>query len=159
MTNKYKKEIEDINRRVYGNMRIKRLKDIAKGKHGLLNVDHYTKANKNELVERLVKGKQLEDENKNTILKYGQDQGLKLNASSSKKTLIEKIRNPKLEDLNNKRLRNLADKGGVPLRSQMTDGQIIQRLRNPDAYYNKTSLGRLARNNNIEFPRNISLQE
>ena len=158
MTNKYKKEIEDINRRVYGNMRIKRLKDIAKGKHGLLNVDHYTKANKNELVERLVKGKQLEDENKNTILKYGQDQGLKLNASSSKKTLIEKIRNPKLEDLNNKRLRNLADKGGVPLRSQMTDGQIIQRLRNPDAYYNKTSLGRLARNNNIEFPRNISLQ-
>ena len=158
MTNKYKKEIEDINRKVYGNMRIKRLKDIAKGKHGLLNVDHYTKANKNELVERLVKGKQLEDENKNTILKYGQDQGLKLNASSSKKTLIEKIRNPKLEDLNNKRLRNLADKGGVPLRSQMTDGQIIQRLRNPDAYYNKTSLGRLARNNNIEFPRNISLQ-
>ena len=158
MTNKYKKEIEDINRRVYGNMRIKRLKDIAKGKHGLLNVDHYTKANKNELVERLVKGKQLEDENKNTILKYGQDQGLKLNASSSKKTLIEKIRNPKLENLNNKRLRNLADKGGVPLRSQMTDGQIIQRLRNPDAYYNKTSLGRLARNNNIEYPRNISLQ-
>ena len=40
----------------------------------------------------------------------------------------------------------------------MTDEQIIQRLRNPDAYYNKTSLGRLARNNNIEFPRNISLQ-
>ena len=94
MTNKYKKEIEDINRRVYGNMRIKRLKDIAKGKHGLLNVDHYTKANKNELVERLVKGKQLEDENKNTILKYGQDQGLKLNASSSKKT-YRKNKKPK----------------------------------------------------------------
>ena len=158
MTNKYKKEIEDINRKVYGNMRIKRLKDIAKGKHGLLNVDHYTNANKHELIERLVKGKQLEDENKNTILKYGQDQGLKLNASSSKKTLIKKIRNPKLEDLNSKRLRNLADKGGVPLKSQMTDKQIIQRLRNPDAYYNKTSLERLARNNNIEFPRNISLQ-
>ena len=158
MTNKYKKEIEDINRKVYGNMRIKRLKDIAKGKHGLLNVDHYTNANKHELIERLVKGRQLEDENKNTILKYGQDQGLKLNASSSKKTLIKKIRNPTLEDLNNKRLRELADKGGVPLRSQMTDKQIIQRLENPDAYYNKTSLERLARNNNIEFPRNISLQ-
>ena len=159
MTNKYKKEIEDINRKVYGSKTVKRLKEIAKSKkHGLLNVDHYTKANKNELVERLVKGKQLEDENKNTILKYGQDQGLKLNASSSKKTLIKKIRNPKLEDLNSKRLRNLADKGGVPLRSQMTDKQIIQRLRNPDAYYNKTSLGRLARNNNIEFPLNISLQ-
>ena len=156
MTNKYKKEIEDINRKVYGNMRIKRLKDIAKGKHGLLNVDHYTKANKNELVERLVKGKQLEDENKNTILKYGQDQGLKLNASSSKKTLIEKIKNPKLEDLNNKRLRNLADKGGVPLRSQMTDKQIIQRLRNPTDYYTVESLKRLARNNNIDVRRNIS---
>ena len=159
MTNKYKKEIEDINRKVYGSKTVKRLKEIAKSKkHGLLNVDHYTKANKNELVERLVKGKQLEDENKNTILKYGQDQGLKLNASSSKKTLIKKIRNPTLENLNSKRLRNLADKGGVPLRSQMTDKQIIQRLRNPDAYYNKTSLERLARNNNIEFPRNISLQ-
>ena len=155
MTNKYKKEIEDINRKVYGNMRIKRLKDIAKGKHGLLNVDQYTKANKNELVERLVKGKQLEDENKNTILKYGQDQGLKLNASSSKKTLIEKIRNPKLEDLNNKRLRNLADKWGVPLRSQMTDKQIIQRLRNPTDYYTVESLKRVARNNNIEVRRNI----
>ena len=159
MTNKYKKEIEDINRKVYGSKTVKRLKEIAKSKkHGLLNVDHYTKANKNELVERLVKGKQLEDENKNTILKYGQDQGLKLNASSSKKTLIKKIRNPTLENLNSKRLRNLADKGGVPLRSQMTDKQIIQRLRNPDAYYNKTSLERLARNNNIEFPLNISLQ-
>ena len=158
MTNKYKKEIEDINRKVYGNMRIKRLKDIAKGKHGLLNVDHYTNKDKDLLIERLVKGKQLEDENKNTILKYGQDQGLKLNASSNKKTLIKKIRNPKLEDLNSKRLRNLADKGGVPLRSQMTNKQIIQRLENPDAYYTKTSLERLARNNNIEFPRNISLQ-
>ena len=157
MTNKYKKEIEDKNRRVYGSKTVKRLKEIGK-KRGLLNVDHYTKADKNELVERLVKGKQLEDENKNTILKYGQDQGLKLNASSSKKTLIKKIKNPELEDLNKKRLRNLADKGGIPLRSQMTDKQIIQRLRNPDAYYNKTSLERLARNNNIEFPRNISLQ-
>ena len=159
MTNKYKVQIQDMNRRIYGAKKINELKRIAKKpKHGLLNVDHYTNANKHELIERLVKGKQLEDENKNTILKHGQDQGLKLNASMSKKTLIKKIRNPKLEDLNNKRLRNLADKGGVPLRSQMTDGQIIQRLKNPDAYYNKTSLERLARNNNIEFPRNISLQ-
>ena len=153
------KEIQNMNRRIYGAKKINELKRIAKKpKHGLLNVDHYTNANKHELIERLVKGRQLEDENKNTILKHGQDQGLKLNASMSKKTLIKKIRNPKLEDLNNKRLRDLADKGGVPLRSQMTDGQIIQRLRNPDAYYNKTSLERVARNNNIEFPRNISLQ-
>ena len=160
MTNKYKVQIQDMNRRIYGAKKIKELKRIAKKpKHGLLNVDHYTNANKHELIERLVKGKQLEDENKNTILKYGQDQGLKLNASMSKNTLIKKIRNPKLEDLNNKRLRDLADKGGVPLRSQMTDGQIIQRLKNPYAYYNKTSLERVARNNNIKFPRNISLQE
>ena len=158
MTNKYKKEREDINRRVYGSKTITKLKEIAKNKHGLLNVDHYTNANKKELIERIVKGKQLEDENKNTLLKHGQDQGLKLNASMSKKTLIKKIRNPKLEDLNNKRLRDLADKGGVPLRAQMTDGQIIQRLKNPDAYYNKISLERIARNNNIRFPRNISLQ-
>ena len=40
----------------------------------------------------------------------------------------------------------------------MTDNAIIQRLKNPDAYYNKTSLERVARNNNVEFPRGISLQ-
>ena len=159
MNKKSKKEVEEINRRVYGNKKLTKLKEIAKGKkHGLLNVDHYTNANKNELIERLVKGRQLSDEKKETILKHAQNTGLKVNASMSKKTIIKKIENPELEDLNNKRLRNLADKRGVPLRSQMTDKAIIQRLKNPDAYYNKTSLGRLARNNNIEFPRNISLQ-
>ena len=159
MNQKSKKEVEDINRRVYGNLTIKRLKKIAKSKkHDLLNVDHYTKANKNELVERLVKGAQLSDKDKGTLLTHAQNTGLKVNASMSKKTIIKKIENPELEDLNNKRLRDLADKGGVPLRSQMTDKAIIQRLKNPDAYYNKTSLERLARNNNIELPRNISLQ-
>ena len=159
MVNKYKKQIEEMNRRIYGSYTVKRLKEIAKSKkHGLLNVDHYTKANKNELVERLVKGAQLSDKDKGTLLTHAQNTGLKVNASMSKETIIKKIENPELEDLNNKRLRELADKGGVPLRSQMTDKAIIQRLKNPDAYYNKTSLGRLARNNNIEFPRNISLQ-
>ena len=158
MTNKYKKEREDINRRVYGKKTITKLKDIAKNKHGLLNVDHYTNANKNELIERMIKGKQLEDESKKVILEQAKNSGLKVNASMSKGTIIKKIKNPELEDLNNKRLRDLADKGGVPLRSQMTDKAIIQRLKNPDAYYNKTSLECLARNNNIEFPRNISLQ-
>ena len=153
------KEIQNMNRRIYGAKKIKELKRIAKKpKHGLLNVDHYTNANKNELIERLVKGRQLEDENKKTLLEHGKDKGLKLNASMSKETIIKKIKNPELKDLNNKRLRDLADKGGVPLRSQMTDGQIIQRLKNPDAHYNKTSLERVARNNNIKFPRNISLQ-
>ena len=159
MTNKYKKELEDINRKVYGSKTVKRLKEIAKSKkHGLLNVDHYTKANKNELVERLVKSTQLTDLSKGVLLEQGKNAGLKVNASMNKNTIIKIIENPQLTDLNNKRLRELADKGGVPLRSQMTDNQIRERLRNPDAYYNKTSLERLARNNNIEFPRNISLQ-
>ena len=157
MTNKYKVERQDMNRRIYKSKTVKRIKEIAKSpKHGLLNVDHYTKANIDELIERLVIGRQLEDENKNTILKYGQDQGLKLNASKSKKKLIEIIRNPKLEDLNEKRLRELADKMGVPLRSQMTDGQIRERLNNPSKYFTVESLKRLLRNNNIEVPRNIS---
>ena len=154
---KSKKEVEEINRRVYGSKTIKRLKEIAKSKkHGLLNVDHYTKANKNELVERLVKGRQLTDESKNTLLEQGKNAGLKLNVSMSKNTIIKIITNPQLTDLNNKRLRELADKRGVPLRSQMTDKAIIQRLENPTDYYTTESLRRLLKNNNIEVPRNIS---
>ena len=42
MTNKYKKEIEEINRRVYANKNLAELKRIGK-KKGLLNVDHYKK--------------------------------------------------------------------------------------------------------------------
>ena len=157
MTNKYKKEREDINRRVYGSKTVKRLKEIAKSKkHGLLNVDHYTKANKNELVERLVKGKQLTDESKNVLLEQGRNVGLKVNASMSKETIIKTLTSPKLTDLNNKRLRELADKKGVPLRSQMTDRAIIHRLENPTDFYTTESLKRLLRNNNIEVPRNIS---
>ena len=154
---KSKKEVEDINRRVYGNKTFANLKIIGK-KKGLLNVDHYKKTDRNILIERLVKGKQLTDESKNVLLEQAKNSGLKVNASMSKETIIKTLTSPKLTDLNNKRLRELADKKGVPLRSQMTDRAIIHRLENPDAYYNKTSLERLARNNNIEFPRNISLQ-
>ena len=160
MVNKNKKILyisEESRRREYNKKSFDNLKKIGK-KQGLLNVDRYKKADRNILIERLIKGKQLTDESKNTLLEQGKNAGLKLNASMSKETIIKKIINPELEDLNNKRLRDLADKGGVPLRSQMTDKAIIQRLKNPDAYYNKTSLERLARNNNIEFPRNISLQ-
>ena len=90
MNKKSKKEIEKINRRVYGSKTVKRLKEIAKSKkHGLLNVDHYTKANKNELVERLVKGKQLTDESKNVLLEQGRNAGLKINPSMSKETIIK----------------------------------------------------------------------
>ena len=151
-----KKEREDINRRVYGKKTITKLKDIAKNKHGLLNVDHYTNANKKELIERIVKGKQLTDESKNVLLEQGRNAGLKVNASMSKETIIKTLTSPKLTDLNNKRLRELADKKGVPLRSQMTDRAIIHRLENPTDFYTTESLKRLLRNNNIEVPRNIS---
>ena len=45
MTNKYKKEREEYNRRIYSNKSLPELKIIGK-KKGLLNVDQYKKANK-----------------------------------------------------------------------------------------------------------------
>ena len=152
---KSKKEVEEINRRVYGNKTFADLKRIGK-KQGLLNVDHYKKTDRNILIERLVKGKQLTDESKNVLLEQAKNTGLKVNASMSKETIIKTLTNPQLKDLNNKRLRELADKKGVPLRSQMTDRAIIHRLENPATYYTTESLRRLLRNNNIEVPRNIS---
>ena len=158
MTNKYKKEIEEINRRVYGNKTFSELKRIGK-KKGLLNVDQYKKNDKNALVERLVKGRQLSDENKSVLLEHAKNSGLKVNASMSKEDILIKISSPKITDLNVKRLRELADKKGIPLRSQMTDRAIIQRLENPTDYYAVESLKRLARSNNINVRRNISKPE
>ena len=155
MTNKYKKEREEHNRRIYNNKSLPELKIIGK-KKGLLNVDQYKKANKNVLVERLVKGRQLSDESKNVLLEKAQNENLKVNASMSKKDILKKISSPKLTDLNEKRLRKLAEKKGIPLRSQMTNRAIIQRLENPTDYYTVESLKRLARSNNIDVRRNIS---
>ena len=156
MTDKYKKQIEEMNRRVYASKSLKELKRIGKVKKGLLNVDQYKKADRNILIERLVKGKQLSDYSKNVLLEKAQNEGLNANASMSKEVILEKITNPKLTDLNEKRLRKLAEKGGIPLRSQMTNRAIIQRLENPTKYYTVESLKRLARNNQIDIPRNIS---
>ena len=158
MTNKYKKEIEEHNRRIYNKKSLPQLKIIGK-KKGLLNVDQYKKANKNVLIERLVKGRQLKDESKNVLLEKAQNEGLKVNASMSKEDILKKISSPKLTDLNEKRLRKLAEKKGIPLRSQMTNRAIIQRLENPTDYYTVESLKRLARNNNIDVRRNISKPE
>ena len=158
MTNKYKKEIEEKNRRIYNNKSLPELKIIGK-KKGLLNVDQYKKANKNVLVERLVKGRQLSDESKNVLLEKAQNEGLNANASMSKNVILQKITNPKLIDLNEKRLRKLAEKKGIPLRSQMTNREIIQRLENPTDYYTVESLKRLARSNNIDVRRTISKPE
>ena len=158
MTNKNKKEIEEHNRRVYSSMSLPMLKIKGK-KKGLLNVDQYKKADKNILIERLVKGRQLSDESKNVLLEKAQNEGLNVNASMSKQVILQKITNPKLTDLNEKRLRKIAEKKGIPLRSQMTNRNIIQRLENPTNYYTVESLKRLARNNNIDVRRNISKPE
>ena len=159
MTNKYKKEIEEHNRRVYNEKSLAELKRTGKVKKGLLNVDQYKKANKKDLVERLVKGKQLKDESKKVLLEIAQTKDLKVNASMSKEVILQKITNPKLTDLNENRLRKIAEKKGVPLRTQLTNRAIIQRLENPTDYYTVESLKRLARNNNIDVRRNISKPE
>ena len=158
MTNKYKKEIEEINRRVYNKKSLPELKIIGK-KKGLLNVDQYKKANKNVLVERLVKGRQLKDERKEVLLGIAQNEDLRVNASMSKEDILKKISSPKLTDFNEKRLRKLAEEKGIPLRSQMTNKAIIQRLKNPTNYYTVESLKRLACSNNIDVRRNISKPE
>ena len=158
MTNKYKKEREEYNGRIYGNKSLAELKIIGK-KKGLLNVDQYKKANKKALVERLVKGRQLKDERKEVLLGIAQNEDLKVNASMSKEDILKKISSPKLTDLNEKRLRKLAEKKGIPLRSQMTNREIIQRLENPTNHYTVESLKRLARSNNIDVRRNISKPE
>ena len=68
MSNIYKKQIEEHNRRVYANKSLQELKRIGKVKKGLLNVDQYKKADRNILIERLVKGKQLSDYSKEVLL-------------------------------------------------------------------------------------------
>ena len=149
MTNNYKKEIEDINRRVYGKKTLKKLKQIG-DKKGLLNVNRYKKADRNILIERLVKGGQLTDEDKSVLLEQSKNAGLKVNASMNKKTIIKTLTNPKLEDYTKDKLIEIASKRGVPLPSQITGKRIIERLKNPDAFYTVLSLKRLLKNNNIE---------
>ena len=147
---KSKKEIEEINRRVYSSKTVKRLKEIAKSKkYGLLNVDHYTNENKNELIERMIKGKQLTDENKSVILEHGRNAGLKLNPSMRKETMVKIITNPKLTDYTKDKIKEIAEKRGVPLPSQITTKQAIKRLKNPERFYTVVSLKQLLKNNNV----------
>ena len=158
MVNKYKKILyisDESRKREYNKKSLAKLKIIGK-KQGLRNVDQYKKTDRNILIERLVKGKQIKDEDKGVLLEQAKNKNIKVNDSMSRKVILEKITNPKLTDFNNKRLRELADKKGIPLRSQMTDGAIIERLENPTAYYTTESLKRLARSNNIDVRRNIS---
>ena len=158
MTNKYKKEREEYNRRVYGNKSLPELKIIGK-KKGLRNVDQYKKANKNVLIERLVKGKQLSDYDKDVLLEKAQTKGLNVNASMSKKVILEKITSPKFTDLNKTELRKLAESKGVRLADQLNKKEIIKRLENPTKHYNKKDLKRLARDNNIKVKEKINKQD
>ena len=158
MSNKYKKILyisDESRKREYNKKSLAELKRIGK-KQGLHNVDQYKKTNRNTLIERLVKGRQLNDYTKSVLLEKAQLEDILANESMSKNVILQKITNPKLTDLNEKRLRKLAEKGGIPLRSQMTNRAIIQRLENPTKYYTVESLKRLARNNQIDIPRNIS---
>ena len=159
MNNKYKKEIEEMNKRIYSNKSLPELKIIGK-KKGLRNVDQYKKANKNVLVERLVKGKQLKDYNKNVLSDKAQIiDGLNVNATMSKNVILQKITNPKLTDFNEKRLRELAEKKGIRLKNQITKKEIIARLKNLTKHYTIQELKRLARDNNINVRRTISKPE
>ena len=146
-----KEERDKINRKIYGSKTVKRLKEIAKlEKHGLLNVDHYTKANKNELVERLVKSTQLTDLSKGVLLEQGKNAGLKVNVSMNKNTIKNILTNPQLTDYTKDKLRDMASKRGVPLPSQISSERIIKKLQNPRAFYTVNSLKQLLKNNNIQ---------
>ena len=150
MTIDPRKEREKINRKVYGNMKIKKVKHIAKHKYGLPNVDHYTKENIGELIELMIKGKQLKHENKSLLLEQGRNAGLKVNERMSKNTIIRILTEPKLTDYTKDKLEEMASKRGVPLPSQITGKQIIERLLNPEAYYTVLSLKELLKNNNVD---------
>ena len=159
MTNNKELFISNESRkRQYNTKSLPELKIIGK-KMGLLNVDQYNKRDKNVLVERLLKGKQLSDYQKNVLLEKAQNEGLNANASMSKNVILQKITNPKLTDLNEKRLRKLAEKKGITLKNQMTNKQIIARLENPTEHYNIQELKRLARDNNINVRRTIRKQD
>ena len=85
-------------KRQYNTMSLPELKKFGKNM-GLPNVDQYKKRNKNILIDRLVKGKQLNDESKNVLLEQAKNTGLKVNASMSKEDILKKISSPELKRL------------------------------------------------------------
>ena len=135
----------------YNQMNLQQLRQIGK-EMGLLRVD---KNKKKDLIERLKKGKQLSDYSKGVLLEQAQNKGILANATMSKETLLQKLRNPKLTDLNEKRLRKIADEKGIALRGKMTKENIITRLKNPTQYYTIEGLKKVAASNNIVVDKNI----
>ena len=77
----------------YNEKSLPELKIIGK-ELGLLNVDQYRKRDKDILINRLVKGRQLSDESKDVLLEKAQNEGLNANASMSKNVILQKITNP-----------------------------------------------------------------
>ena len=139
----------------YNRMKIKDLKQIGNDM-GLLRVD---KNNKKDLIERLKKGKQLSDYNKNILLDHARKMGILANAQMSKETILKKITKPKLQDLGDERLREVAEQQGVRLRGTMAKKDIVKRIKAPTAYYTIENLKRLAKDNNIQVRRGITKTE
>ena len=131
MTNKYKKEIEEMNRRIYGNKSLAELKIIGK-KKGLLNVDQYKKTNKKALVERLVKGKQLSDESKNVLLEKAQNEDLKVNVSMSKEDILKKNIKSKTHRLKRKTIKKISRKKGYPFKEPNDKQRNNSKTRKPN---------------------------
>ena len=152
---KSKKEVEEINRKVYANKKLAELKRIGK-KRGLQNVDHYKNTDRKILIERLVKGRELKDESKESLIKFARDvKNLKVNASMDKETILKKLNNPELKDYNKDKLREIAKEKGIKLKTQITEENIIKRLENPTKYYNINFLKDLAKKHDIKHERNI----
>ena len=118
----------------------------------------YQNLKKQALIERLNKGKQYSDYDKDVLLQKVIKKGLTGNDGTSKKTLIRKLENPKLEDFNEKRLRKKAEDEGIRLQNVMSRNQIIKRIKNPFPHYTKESLQRLAEDKNIEFDKNLIIK-
>ena len=139
----------------YNRLKLTELKRLGKSK-GLLGVDLN---NKRELIERLQKGRQPSDFNKNELLEQAKNSGILVNATMGKKTLLNKIQNPKPKDLSDARLRQIAKDEGIKLRTIMTRKDIIKRIENPTPYYTVDSLKRLAEANNIELRKGVNKTE
>ena len=139
----------------YNRMNLKQLRQRGR-EMGLLRVG---KNNKTELIERLKKGKQPSDYNKNVLLEHAHNQGILANVTMSKETILKKLSNPRHQDLSGKRLREIAKQRGVRLRGIMPKKDIIKRTETPTAHYTIENLKRLDEDNNIKVRRNITKSE
>ena len=116
MENKYKKQRDEMNRVIYNNKTLSKLKKIGK-KKGLLNVDQYKKEDKNVLIERLIKGKQLSDESKKVLLEKAQNEGLLVNASMDKNVILQKNNKTRTQRFKRKTIEKNSGKQRYPIKN------------------------------------------